>query len=52
MAKDPHELKIIRPGIPKFCLCPFCNTKQRLEKKREHWKTVKEINQVLSRTEV
>jgi len=46
MSKDPHELKIkiIRPRIPKFCVCPFCNVKQRFKKKREHWKTVKEIN--------
>jgi len=46
MVKDPHGLKIrtIRLRIPKFCVCPFCNVKQWFKKKREHWKTVKEIN--------
>ncbi len=46
MTKDPYEveIKIIRPRIPKFCVCPFCNRKQRFKKKREHWKTVEEIN--------
>ncbi|MBA7633633.1 hypothetical protein ES703_41204 [subsurface metagenome] len=46
MAKDPREvkIKIIRPRIRKFCVCHFCNTKQRFKKKtlencqRNHFK--------------
>jgi len=46
MSKDSVEsrVKIVRPRIPKFCICPFCKTKQRFKKVKEHWKTVKEIN--------
>ncbi len=46
MSKDSAKtrVKIIKPRIPKFCICPFCNRKQRFRKKKEHWKTVKEIN--------
>jgi len=38
------RVKIIKPRIPKLCICPFCNMKQLFRKKKEHWKTVKEIN--------
>jgi len=46
MSKDLVKLrvKIVRPGVPKFCICPFCKTKQPFRKKKEHWKTVKEIS--------
>ncbi|MCD6317606.1 hypothetical protein J7M02_00885 [Candidatus Aerophobetes bacterium] len=46
MSKDPvkPKIKIVKPRIPKFCICPFCRTKQRFKKVKEHWKTVKEIN--------
>ena len=46
MSKDPAKprIKIVRPRIPKFCICPFCKKKQRFKKVKEHWKTVKEIN--------
>ena len=46
MSKDSAKprIKIIRPRIPKFCICPFCKKKQRFKKVKEHWKTVKEIN--------
>ena len=46
MSKDLVKLrvKIVRPRIPKFCICPFCKTKQPFRKKKEHWKTVKEIS--------
>jgi len=46
MSKDSAKVtvKIIKPRISKFCICPFCNTKQLFRKKKEHWKTVKEIN--------
>ena len=46
MSKDPvkPKIKIAKPRIPKFCICPFCHTKQLFRKKKEHWKTVKEIN--------
>jgi len=46
MSEDSAKarIKIIKPRIPKFCICPFCNTKQLFRKKKEHWKTVKEIN--------
>jgi len=45
MSKDSVKprVKIIRPRIPKLCICPFCKTKQRFKKVKEHWKTVKEI---------
>jgi len=41
---DKPRVKIIRPRIPKFCTCPFCNTKQRFKKVKEHWKLAKEID--------
>jgi len=46
MSKDSAKarVKIIKPRIPKFCICPFCNMKQPFRKKKEHWKTVKQIN--------
>jgi len=46
MSKDSAKatVKIIKPRIPKFYACSFCNTKQSFRKKKEHWKTVKEIN--------
>lgn len=30
MSKDSAKarVKVIKPRIPKFCICPFCNTKQ------------------------
>jgi len=46
MSKDlvGSRIKIVKPRIPKFCICPFCKTKQRFKKVKEHWKTVKEID--------
>lgn len=46
MSKDSAKVtvKIIKPRISKFCICPFCNTKQLFRKKKERWKTIKEIN--------
>ena len=46
MSKDlvKPRIEIVKPRIPKFCICPFCKTKQRFKKVKEHWKTVKEIN--------
>ena len=46
MSKDSVKLRIriVKPRIPKFCICPFCKTKQRFKKVKEHWKTVKEIS--------
>jgi len=46
MSKDlvKPRIKIVKPRIPKFCICPFCKTKQRFKKVKEHWKIVKEIN--------
>jgi len=46
MSKDSVKprVKVVKPRISKFCICPFCNTKQLFRKKKEHWKTVKEIN--------
>jgi len=34
MSKDSVKprVKIVRPRIPKFCICPFCKTKQRFKK--------------------
>jgi len=46
MSKDlvKPRIKIVKPRIPKFCICPFCKIKRRFRKVKEHWKTVKEIN--------
>ena len=38
------RIKIIKPRIPKYCICPICGLKQTFKKKDEHWKTVKEFN--------
>ena len=37
MSKDSVEprVKIVRPRITKFCICPFCKTKQRFKKVKE-----------------
>lgn len=43
MAKK-KRIKIIKPRIPKYCVCPACGLKQTFKKKDEHWKTVKELD--------
>jgi len=35
---------ILKPRIPKYCICPVCGLKQTFKKKGEHWKTVKEFD--------
>jgi len=44
--KDSKELRIrvIKPLIPKYCVCPSCGLKQRFKKENEHWKTVKDFH--------
>jgi len=37
------QIKIIKPRISKYCICPVCGLKQTFKKKSEHWKTVKEF---------
>ena len=46
MSKDSKELRIrvIKPRIPKYCVCPSCGLKQRFKKENEHWKTVKDFH--------
>lgn len=36
--------KIIRPKIPKYCICPICKKRQLFKKETENWKTVKDLN--------
>ena len=38
------RIKIIKPRITKYCICPVCGLKQTFKKKSEHWKTVKEFD--------
>lgn len=38
------KIKVIRPRIRKFCICPVCKKKQKFRKKKEHWKIVKDIS--------
>jgi len=45
MKKDQKtKIKIIKFKIPKYCVCPTCGIRQKFRKKREHWKTVKDID--------
>lgn len=46
MSKDSKGLRIrvIKPRIPKYCVCPSCGLKQRFKKENEHWKTVKDFH--------
>lgn len=37
-------IKVIKPHIPKYCVCPSCGVKQRFKKENEHWKTVKDFH--------
>ena len=38
------NVKIIRPKIHKYCICPVCKKKQPFKKETENWKTVKDLN--------
>jgi len=38
------RIKIIKPRITRYCICPVCGLKQTFKKKGEHWKTVKEFD--------
>jgi hypothetical protein len=38
------KIKIIKPRIPRFCVCPSCGVKQRLRKDRTYFKTVKDMD--------
>jgi len=46
MFKDSKGLRVrvIKPHIPKYCVCPSCGLKQRFKKENEHWKTVKDLH--------
>jgi len=45
-SKDSKGLRIrvIKPCISKYCVCPSCGLKQRFKKENEHWKTVKDFH--------
>jgi len=43
MSTEP-KIKLIRTRVPKTCVCPFCNKKQRFKLNGKYFKTVKDIN--------
>ena len=46
MSKDSKglQIRVIKPRIPKYCVCPSCGLKQRFKKENEHWKIVKDFH--------
>ena len=42
--KKNLKAKIVKFRIPKRCICPSCGMKQPFKKKKEHYKTVKDID--------
>ena len=43
MSTEP-KIKLIRTRVPKTCVCPVCNKKQRFKLNGKYFKTVKDIN--------
>jgi hypothetical protein len=43
MSAEPR-VKLIHTRVPKTCICPFCNQKQRFKLNGKYFKTVKDIN--------
>ena len=43
MSTEP-KIKLIRTRVPKTCVCPFCNKKQKFKLNGKYFKTVKDIN--------
>ncbi|MCD6232459.1 hypothetical protein J7K28_07580 [Candidatus Aerophobetes bacterium] len=46
MSKDSKglQIRVIKPCIPKYCICPSCGLKQWFKKENEHWKIVKDFH--------